>query len=139
VPSQISATSSASRRLDPPWKIDALTAGQALGAAALGGLADVSSPTTSFLSAAGLILCSTVAATRQAGLGAAHPCSTCTIVSTRSWVSDGAVGSATASRFWISTLGTEELRSSEDGFEVPCQQHLGGLLGVVHRDDQLGP
>lgn len=51
----------------------ALTAGQALGAAALGGLADASSSTTSFLSAACLLLCSAAVATRQAGLGAATP------------------------------------------------------------------
>jgi len=43
----------------------ALTTGQALGAAALGALADATSPTASFLSAAALILLSTVAAGRQ--------------------------------------------------------------------------
>ena len=43
----------------------ALTTGQALGAAALGALADATSPTVSFLSAAALILLSTVAAGRQ--------------------------------------------------------------------------
>ncbi len=43
----------------------ALTAGQALGAAALGALAGATSPTVSFLSAAALVLLSTVAATRR--------------------------------------------------------------------------
>jgi hypothetical protein len=47
----------------------ALTAGQALGAAALGAIAGATSLAISFLSAAALILLSSVAATRQTG----HP------------------------------------------------------------------
>jgi predicted MFS family arabinose efflux permease len=43
----------------------ALTTGQALGAAALGALADATSLAASFLSAATLVLLSSVAATRQ--------------------------------------------------------------------------
>ncbi|MBM7808849.1 putative MFS family arabinose efflux permease [Geodermatophilus bullaregiensis] len=51
----------------------ALTAGQALGAAALGALADVTSLATGFLGAAALVLLSTVAAARQSGHPVAAP------------------------------------------------------------------
>lgn len=51
----------------------ALTAGQALGAAALGAIADATSLSISFLSAAALILLSSAAATRQTGHPIAAP------------------------------------------------------------------
>ena len=51
----------------------ALTAGQALGAAALGAVAGATSLTTAFLGAAVLILLSCVAATRQTGHPSRHP------------------------------------------------------------------
>ena len=48
----------------------------------------------------------------------------------------GALESQPAASAWCRP---DDLGACEDRLHVPCQQHLRCVLGVVHRDDELGP